>query len=248
MRRAHAFLLASVGAFSISAGACGGKVVLDGGGAAGAGATSTGTGPSSTGTGAGACASGGSAPGGDCTADADCNGGTCAPIAPGGYLLCLDVVPEATSCTTPINGTNQCCTSADCHEGQCYSTGSLPYCGGPAPPLYNTCITDACTTDDDCPATAGAPSQACLPAGAYGEPMRTCYPAYCHTNADCTAHPCGVCAPVVGPCCSTAAGLGCVYPGGCKTNADCGEGTSCELDPETGTGACVSDMGGTCPV
>ncbi len=238
-RHAYAVSLAVVAALCACASACGGKVVLDHGGVAGSGASSTGTG--------GACGSvGGSAPGGDCTIDADCDGGTCAPITSGGYLVCLDGPPESTSCMQPVNGMNQCCTSADCTQGKCYSTHSFPSCGGPASPLYNACVDDRCTTDADCVSGAGAP-QACIPAGAYREPVRTCLTAYCHTDADCTAHPCGRCAPVIGPCCSTPAGLGCVYPGGCRRNAECGDGSTCNLDPETGTGVCKPITGGVCP-
>jgi hypothetical protein len=259
MRGAHAFSFSfsAVAAFLVLAGSCGGKVVVDAG-SGGAGASTTGTtatstgagGASSTGTTATSTGAGGTctnAPSGDCASDADCNGGTCSPIVPGGYLVCLDQVPQATSCTPPVNGMNQCCTSADCMQGKCYSTQSLPSCGGPARPLYNACVTDQCVADADCSSTGGAASQACLPAGAYGEPMRTCLPAFCHTDADCTAQPCGVCAPIVGPCCSTPTGLGCVYPGGCTKSSDCGNGTSCELDPKTGASSCVAS-GGVCPV
>jgi hypothetical protein len=244
MRLAHAFsFAAAVAAVLVSVASCGGKVVIDHGGTTGTGGSSTTTTTTSTGSGGGTCV----APAGDCATDADCNGGTCAPLADGGYRVCLDVIPEATSCTPPHNGTNECCTSADCQAGKCYSTGVFPSCGGPAVPIFNACLVDQCTSDDDCPVTNGVPSQACFPAGAYEDPLRACYPAYCHTDADCTAQPCGACVPVVGPCCSVPAGLGCVYPGGCHTNADCATGTVCELDPKTGTGTCFSPMGGVCP-
>jgi hypothetical protein len=192
-------------------------------------------------------ATGGSIPGGECKTSADCGGGTCAPVTPGGYLVCLHLPPEVTSCVMPVSPSNQCCTSADCKQGKCYSTESLPYCGGPAMEIYNACMSDTCTTDADCVTNAGTLPEICVPAGAFGYPVRTCFTAYCHTSADCTAHPGGVCAPVSAPCCGTPAGLGCVYPGGCAKNADCGQGNSCQLDPKTGSGVCSSGPVG-CPV
>jgi hypothetical protein len=139
-----------------------------------------------------------------------------------------------------------CCTSADCANGaRCYASLVITECsGGPAQPLYNTCVNDECATDADC---AGKGSgQICAPAGAFDHPVRACLAAHCRTDADCTARPCGACVPVAQPCCAYPAGLACVYPGGCHDNADCGAGNTCEIDPK-GEGVCVA---GTtpCPV
>jgi len=260
MRHAYTFSLAAFAALCVSAAACGGNVVSGtGASTTGTGAgttgvtTDTGTGPTGTGgtsttTGPGGASTGtgGSLPTGDCTSDADCNGGTCAPITPGGWLVCLNVPPQVTSCAMP-NPNTQCCSSADCKQGGCWSTLMLPYCGGPAQQDYNECMTDQCTSDVQCASDVGAPKPVCAPAGAFGEPVRFCFTGYCHTDADCTAKPGGVCRPVTGPCCSTPLGLGCVYPGGCATQADCGQGNSCTLDTTSGTGTCVSGSQ-PCPV
>lgn len=224
--------------------ACGSNVAVDKSGSTGAGAGTTGAGPGTTGAGGG----GGGAPvHGDCKTDADCVAGTCAPITPGGYMICLEVPPQATTCSSPEPPQNQCCTSADCKNGgACYSTSDLTYCGGPAMEIYNECLTDQCATDSDCAATSTTP-QLCAPAGAFGSPVRSCFVAYCHTDADCTAHAGGYCAPVTGPCCSSPSGLACVYPGGCKQGSDCtSPNDSCHIDPTTGTGECGGPV--PCPV
>jgi Cys-rich repeat protein len=244
---------------ALLAASCSGNVVGKGvgagmGGAGGATTTATGGGATST-TGSGSWTSTGTmcsslppgAQGGGCHVDADCNGGTCGPIAPGGYRVCLAVEPEATSCTSPSAGQNACCTSADCAQGKCYSTASLPYCGGPPKEIDNQCFSDQCTTDAECVFGADLPPQLCAPAGFDGSPVRVCFTAYCHTDADCTAQPCGACVPIVGPCCDFPVGLGCVYPGGCARNADCPSGNVCELDPITGTGTCTTQVP-ICPV
>jgi hypothetical protein len=140
---------------------------------------------------------------------------------------------------------DQCCTSADCKQGKCYSTSSLPYCGGPAMAVYNVCAADACAQDQDCPKSGGAP-ELCAPAGAFGIPMRFCMQGYCHTNADCTASPGGVCEPIQSSCCSVPAGVACVYPGGCKKDQDCGANAHCEVDPAQGAAVCKPGLVG-CP-
>ena len=245
MRHAHAFSAAAL-ALCAAAVTCGGNVVVDGAGTTGAGDT-TGTG-GATGTAGSGSTCGSPAAAGDCKTDAECGGGTCASITPGGYLVCLNVPPEATSCSPPTNsGMNQCCTTADCMHGKCWSTNVYPYCGGPAKQVYNECATDQCTNDGQCVPGATVPPQICAPAGFLGVPVRTCFTAFCRTDADCTAHPCGTCAPITGPCCSFPLGMGCVYPGGCAKNADCAQGESCLLDPMTGTARCTSKPG-TCPV
>jgi hypothetical protein len=240
-----------VAALLVSAITCGGNVVVDRGGATGTGATGTGatgtgtagtsaigTGATGTGTtGTGTTSTCTSPPAGDCTTDADCHGGTCAPLTPGGYLVCLNVPPPATPCPTSLG--NECCTSADCTQGKkCLPNKSFPNCGK-GEPLANLCAHDFCTTDAQCVAGANTGPQICNPAGAVGFPVRTCFTAYCRTDADCTAHPCGACLPIPGTCCAVSDGLACVYPGGCSKSTDCGQGDACQIDPMTGTSACL---------
>jgi hypothetical protein len=174
---------------------------------------------------------------GECTSDAQCGSGHCVALTPGGYKVCTRTPPEATACTPSV--LDQCCTSADCTGGgKCYAVLNLPSCGG-GPPLqpHNECATDQCTDDASCTGSGGVP-MICLPAGVYGNPARSCFTAYCHTGADCTAQGAGACLPVTQPCCSAPAGLGCVYTGGCANGNVCGSGYTCELDPATGTGRC----------
>jgi hypothetical protein len=220
--------------------ACGGNVAV-GTGAGGTGATGTGaTGTGATGTGAGT-------PTGDCKTDADCSGGTCVAITPGGYLICLHLPPEATTCSAPQPVMDQCCTSADCTGGsKCFSSGTLGQCGGPAMAIENECLADHCTTDADCEGGGADTPMICAPAGAFGFPVRTCFTAYCKVSGDCTEKANGVCAPVDQQCCSIPAGLGCVYPGGCATDSDCAAGDTCQLDFTTGNGVCGSGPVG-CP-
>jgi hypothetical protein len=231
-----------------------GKGVASGAGGAGGATSTTATISTTATTGTGGSTATGTcaglppgALGGGCQTDADCGGGTCGPIAPGGYRVCLAVEPETTSCTGQLDPGNQCCSSADCTPGKCYSTDSFPSCGGPAQPHENLCLSDECTTDDECVSGADIFAQLCAPAGFNGSPVRACFTAYCHTDADCTAQPCGACVPITGPCCDFPTGLGCVYPGGCTTNAECPSGSACVLDPMTGTATCTTNVG-TCPV
>jgi hypothetical protein len=233
MRYAHASPIGAVAALYVSAMACGANVVVDGHGTTGTGGTGTSATSAVTGTSSGSTCTG---PTGDCMTDADCGSGACAPVTPGGYRVCLEMPPEATSCSPPLNGTTQCCKSADCKQGKCYSTKSVPRCAGPAQ-IYNECAVDTCTSDAQCANELFPPI--CIPAGAFGYPTRTCFAAYCHTDADCTAQPCGVCAPITGPCCSFPAGLACVYPGGCTKNADCGPNKACMINPMTRSSECT---------
>jgi hypothetical protein len=238
MHRFSSYSLAVTVSF-LSVAACTTSVVqgTGGGGTAGSGAGTSSTGSST---------SSGSVSTGDCTTDAQCPGGTCAEITPGGYRICLQPPVEITSCSSPAAPNNQCCTSTDCtNGGKCYSSSSFGQCGGPAMEVYNECLKDQCETDADCLGGGSDVQEICAPAGAFGNPVRSCFPTYC--VAGCTAKPGGVCAPVSQPCCSTPGGLACVYPGGCAKDADCGEGNTCEIDITTGTGQC--SMGPTgCPV
>jgi hypothetical protein len=242
-------------AVSFVTAACGSTVVTGhtGSGAGGSATTTTASSSSSGATGTGAWpGTGGGSTSGDCATNADCKGGTCAPITPGGYKVCLNVPPESTGCHPPPQmPADQCCTSADCTGGKkCFDSSLISQqCGGPFMPPYNECASDQCTSDAMCGAGGSGP-QICVPAGAYGVPIRVCLVAYCHADSDCKAKPGGVCVPVSQPCCQTPAGLGCVYPGGCRNDMDCGGSvgstTQCQLDPKTGLGSCVQGQG--CPL
>ena len=190
----------------------------DGAGGAGGGGTG-GSGTTSTTSGAG----GGGLPDGDCDTNADCNGGECLAMTPGGYRVCTSMPTEATSCTDPQ--LDECCTTADCAFGKCFHA-DLPCCGGACQPLHNTCFAAQCFGDADC--TTGS---ICLPAGlGYA---RSCMVAACKVAADCTAEPGGVCAPVANACPGCGGGLYCVYPSdGCRSNADC-PGGYCGVDGDT---------------
>jgi hypothetical protein len=228
---------------SLGVSACGGNVVHGTGASGTGGAGGTGT-TTTTGT---TTSTTTVISRGDCTSDAQCGNGQCVELTPGGYKVCTHFPPEATMCT---GGTgpmvDQCCTSADCKNGgKCYSTTNLPFCGGPAVQVYNMCVTDQCTDDASC--TGSGANRICVPAGSVGSPARSCFTAYCHTDAECTAQPGGACVVVRASCCNLPAGLGCVYPGGCTKDEDCGQGNSCHLDAATGTGKCAAGPA-ICPV
>jgi hypothetical protein len=230
--------LASVVALSfvswLGAPACGGTVAHGTGASStrGAGASGTGgTGASGTGT-----ISRTVLPTGECTSDADCNGGQCVELTPGGYRECAFVPPEATTCGSG----DACCTAADCPGGgKCYLTTNPNSCGLLVEPS-NMCMADQCTDDASC--SGGI----CIPAGTAGWAGRSCLPASCRVDADCTAHAGGACLPVVDLCCGLPTALACFYPGGCATNADCvALGGGCAPDPVTGIGTCTPS---NCPL
>lgn len=225
---------------------CGGTVATTGSGGhtSGTSSSSGSTVTTSSSSGSTTASSSGSSwtiPHGDCQTDADCSGGTCTPITPGGYQVCVSTVTEAMGCQG--GGFAQCCTSADCGtSGKCYPTSELQFCGGAAPP-ENGCAADACKADSDCDK-----GQICTPAGAFGLAARACLAAFCKTDADCTAKPGGACILVgSNPCCSHEApsGLGCAYPGGCTTDADC-PGGACTLGIPSGVSVCGAPHG-PCP-
>ena len=234
MNRAFILSTLSLSLFALAAG-CG-----DGsGGSGGGGSTSTG---GSTG---GSTSTGDSTGGtvlltGDCQGDADCNGGTCVEVTPGGYKVCTSMPVEATMCSGTGMPPDECCASADCAEGKCYLSTDLPYCGGPAMATYNRCVTDGCATDADCGTNA-----ICAPVGAFGNPVRACFPAFCKTNADCGD---GSCAPIQDSCCAEPAGLACVKAGGCQKDSDCAADGSQYCDIDAATKSSVCKMGGKpCP-
>jgi hypothetical protein len=159
----------------------------------------------------------------------------CVPLTAGGYRVCISIPPEASTCSS--GGGDTCCTSADCamtNGGGCYSGTDLQFCGG-AFPGFNQCVSNDCLKDADCGAKA-----ICVLAGSFGLPKRVCLPAFCKTDADCTAKPGGGCTLIgSNPCCQLPSpdGLGCVYPGSCVSDIDCAGG-ACHLDPNTGASAC----------
>ena len=218
---------------------CRGSVVVDGSGGAD-GSASSGT-PSSSGPNGsnGSSGSGGSPSTGDCASDADCGGKSCAPLTPGGYMVCLAPPPAATMCQPKGPAMDFCCTSADCSGGKCYNTMNLP-CQSTASADYNTCVTDGCVSDAQC--IAGGLPAICTPAGAFGMAERVCMLAYCHTNTDCNAKPGGSCVPIEGECCSLPDGLGCLYPGGCRRQSDCSSDSYCDIDVKQKAGVCIKGV------
>jgi hypothetical protein len=174
---------------------------------------------------------------GDCATDADCPGGHCIPIVPGGFHVCAYPPVEATSCD-PSHGVDQCCSTAECATGTCYLS-PMSHCGGLIRLPQNECMTDECQTDADC-----GTDQACVPAGTIG-PVKTCIDASCHTDADCTDEAGGHCVLSGNPCCHVFDTLVCTYPSdGCRASSDCAPGDHCELD--SGRARCVGG-GMICP-
>ena len=154
--------------------------------------------------------------GGDCASPADCEGRPCVELVPGGWRVCEDDIPEATSCTG--SELDECCETADCSEGACYEAPVVPFCGGILPAPRNVCASDLCENDGDC---TGAANRVCLPANVLDRPVRSCFFASCRQDDDCSAEANGRCMPVRDPCCGNWSALTCVYDDGCRTNADC---------------------------
>lgn len=231
-------------ALTVSLGcACGGSTESNaaGGGTAGSGGTSATGG--SAGSGASAATGGtagtggtGGKPGknsGDCDTDADCPGGKCVELMPGGYRVCQFPVQEATACQSPSTPMDQCCKSSDCATGKCYAFPVTPYCGGVMPVDHNVCASDGCELGKICP-VGNETTGMCMPAGAYGYAVSGCVLQNCTHDTDCNAEPGGVCVPVENPCCGQPQGFFCSYPSdGCKKQSDCKPGQSCqpEYDP-----------------
>lgn len=169
---------------------------------------------------------------GDCDSSADCPpNGQCVELTPGGFRVCQYPVPEATSCTDPMN--DECCGSAECSAGsKCYPGPLVPSCGGPQIIPHNQCGSDFCSP-------GSCPSGVCAPSGTVNNAVATCIAAGCLLDADCKAHAGGICATWVEPCCNGTAGLACIYPGlNCRTSADCNDGSFCGLDA-TGSPTCM---------
>jgi hypothetical protein len=179
---------------------------------------------------------------GGCESDGDCPAGaTCARFGASGPGACVTPSAQVTSCTGS-NPRNQCCATADCAAGSCFSVTSQPVqCSSTAGvDGYNACVADACAGDADC-----AAQQLCTPLG-YGL-ARTCIDAGCRSDADCSAESGGACVLLELGCCEPRIGgntlrktqLACAYPSnGCQTDADC-PGGSCTVT--AGRASCSTD-------
>ena len=210
------------------------------GGAAGTSSSATSSASGSGGATSSSIGSGGAtSSSGDCTVDADCPGGKCVPITPGGFRLCQTPPQKATVCDQP--GMDQCCAGMPCPNNEpCYAGPLIPICAGIPMAPHNQCAVDQCTKDADC-----AMGQICGLAGALGAEIRACIHAACKVDGDCAAMAGGKCAPVNEPCCGVNAGLYCVYAsGGCRRNANCAPAHYCRI---TGPSASCQPGSPVCP-
>jgi len=123
-----------------------------------------------------------------------------------------------------------CVTSGDCGTGRYFCATGEP----------NGYCQRECGKDADCP-----DGQICAPAGTLNFKIRACVAAGCKVDADCTAYPGGVCAPIDDPCCNATAGLSCVYPGGCRHSSDCPPQHFCQI---TGSQAACQPGAPVCPL
>lgn len=242
---AHGLLL---GLFAAGCGASGAGTPLAGTGGSFSTITGTTTTTSTTGAGGSASSSSSSSSGGgqdggtwttsstvtipthhgDCVSDADCPGGACVALTPGGFHVCQTPPEPATTCGSTFD---QCCPGTPCaDDAPCLAAPLVPYCAGIPMEPYNQCAVDQCAQDADC-----APGQICSVAGTLGHQIRACVSAGCKVDADCDASPGGVCAPIADPCCGTFAGLSCVYSGGCRSNADCDPTSFCQISGASAT-------------
>ncbi|MEM9073207.1 MAG: hypothetical protein AAGE52_32180 [Myxococcota bacterium] len=160
---------------------------------------------------------------GECTTSADCRGAECVELIPGGYRVCQDPDPEATSCVGGGFG-DMCCNTSECAEGLCITTPIIPFCGGIRPVEMNLCATDQCESDAECRSA----DDVCLPARVLGRKVRSCLAAECRTDADCTDGVDGQCMPVREACCGTSVRIQCVYEDDCPRTS-CEPGSFCEL-------------------
>lgn len=173
---------------------------------------------------------------GDCTTSAECNGGTCVELTPGGYRVCVNPVSEATACQNPQNEFDECCKSSDCASGKCYAFPATPYCGGAQPIEHNVCASNGCEEGVACTLDGGG-AGACMPAGAFGYKVASCISVGCLKDTDCTKESGGRCALIDNPCCGSPIGLFCTYPSNaCAKQSDCPDGQHCGVsaDPSTG--------------
>jgi len=202
---------------------------------AGAGGNAAGGQPDASGGLAGDVGTGGTnsfVPDQGCASDAACQPGqVCLRYAADGPAECVSPSLPITSCETS-NDRNECCSSADCTSGACFSVvvAAGPQCGLGGFDTINQCLSDRCQADSDCPQ-----SELCSPPG-FG-PVRECLPAACRTDADCTASPGGACIVFGDRCCFDFARtyrpkqLACVYPkDGCQEDDDCPSSQFCVVE------------------
>jgi len=128
----------------------------------------------------------------DCTTPSEC---VQVPLhEPEANRYCLNPSPKPVPpypCSDPVQPGNQCCTDANCTQGehgrcQPFSVG---YCGGAAPPQTNVCSYDECGKLAKC-----SPGKSCLPP-TFGSTRYSCATQECSKNGDCRARAGGVCFP-----------------------------------------------------
>ncbi|HVY25220.1 MAG TPA: hypothetical protein VHB79_01660 [Polyangiaceae bacterium] len=228
-------------------GACGGESTANkapGGAGAAQGGEQTTVEPGGSGGMAGTAGTRSFAPDLGCSSDMDCsNDQVCRKYTPDGPSECVSAPAPATSCLTPDNPRNECCSSADCASGACFSqvVGAGVACGLGGFDQLNQCSSDRCQTDGDC-----VEGEICAAAG-LGSPVRHCIAAACRSDADCTAAPGGACVAFREGCCTTysprAQQLACVYASdGCQKAEDCPSGQVCVVD--SGRARCATSCGG----
>jgi len=183
---------------------------------------------------------------GTCITTGDCGGRECVTVGDVDrpWHTCSAVPAETTSCTTgmPPDGTDACCTSSDCTDGDnggCF-VGPLWYCGGIQPQPSNVCVYDECSSDAEC---TDGDNGVCVPTGAFNEHRAICVYGSCVEDADCTRDPSGQCMPFFSPCTNRFAGFHCTYDQSeCRTDADCsGIGGYC-APGENGDTSCETFM------
>ena len=175
---------------------------------------------------------------GDCNSNAECPGGRCVALTPGGYRVCQVAPVPATACD--LSRPDACCSNADCTSpAQCLLGPIVERCGGPVRLPFNECATDECRSNADCR------EGLCVPAGVTGSIAR-CITGSCRIDSDCSAEPGGHCILSTEPCCGTRGQMACRYPTrGCSTSADCPAGY-CEV--RDGRSVCVTGVGPICPL
>jgi hypothetical protein len=174
-----------------------------------------------------------------CSTNADCPGGTCERLSPGGVRVCASPPPAPQPCVDAgqqLPFSDACCPNDNrCGASRCVLA---TFCGGPFVNPHNECATDECTQNSDC-----GPRGICLPIGVGDPSRRTCLTGNaCLTNADCNAAPSGACVMpgTIGPkdqcegwACfgsngGTANPLVCVYGGSCADDRECGADRHCD--------------------
>jgi hypothetical protein len=154
------------------------------------------------------------------------------PDEPGGVRRCEPEPQE--EATGPVGVADECSSSEDCPVGPnpgCF-TAYFGICSDHPPGGHNICVRDECETDDDCP-------NFCVPSRLSPWRRSQCTSGSCRVDGDCTAHPCGFCAPLADPCCEFwIQGYFCIYPGSCPYDLECTGPESCMGDDSTGGTLC----------